>query len=66
MALPLTSWDLNQIANALESLEVKNLAVNPIFGKIEVIRPDGDSDDVAGYFVREGTGEDSWYGFETF
>lgn len=66
MAIPLTSWDLHQVADALERLEVANLAINQAFGKIEVIRPDSEDDEVIGYFVKEGKKEDSWYGFELF
>jgi len=64
--LPLTASDMRAIADALEPIEFSAvIAENPIIGRIEVIRPDGDADDVCGYFVREnaaGSG-DAWFGF---
>lgn len=65
----LSASDLHAIAAALEPLET-NIAIteNPIIGRIEVIRPDSDpgSDDVVGYFEREGAADGSgqaWFGF---
>lgn len=64
--LPLSASDLHAIAAALEPIELlPEIAQNPVIGRIEVIRPDGD--DVVGYFVREvqdGTDlTDAWLGF---
>jgi len=64
---PLSASDVHKIAEALEVIETNEAIVeNPVFGRIEVVRPDG-GDDVVGYFVREGDpgghGE-AWYGLE--
>lgn len=62
--LPLAAADMQAIAAALEPIETdQRITENPIIGRIEVIRPDGD--DVCGYFVREGdTGKgEAWFGF---
>lgn len=68
MELPLTASDLRVIADALEPIETSAvIADNPIIGRIEVIRPDGDAGDVCGYFVREGNPSESgeaWFGFQ--
>lgn len=66
-SLPLTASDLRVIADALEPIETSAvIAENASIGRIEVVRPDGDADDVCGYFVREneaGSG-DAWFGFQ--
>lgn len=64
--LPLTASDLHEIANALEPLELNPAIVaNPLIGRIEVLRPDGD--EVIGYFQSAQpagfTADDDWYGF---
>lgn len=63
--LPLTPSDLRRVADALEPLELNPAIVrNPIVGRIEVYRPDGD--DLIGYFQSAEMGpdpEDDWYGF---
>lgn len=62
----LSASDLHAIAEALASIETYELITeNPVFGRVEVIRPDGD--DIVGYFAREGvTGKgEAWYGFES-
>lgn len=66
MRLPLSASDLRAIADALEPIELQPaIAQNPVIGRIEVIRPDGD--DVVGYFEREmgdvADMSDSWFGF---
>jgi hypothetical protein len=64
--IPLSASDLQEIGKALDPLETNEyITENPVVGRIEVIRPDGDADDVCGYFVREGDigkGE-AWFGF---
>jgi hypothetical protein len=61
----LSASDLHLIANALDSIETNEyITENPVFGRIEVIRPDGG--DVVGYFEREGEPDGSgaaWFGF---
>lgn len=65
MLTPLSSTDLRAIADALESIEfAEPLVNNPLFGKIEVYRPDSDTKEIVGHFVPVNSGEDSWYGFE--
>jgi hypothetical protein len=63
----LSASDLHAIANALEPIETnEKITDNPQIGRIEVIRPDGDDDDVCGYFVREGDPKkagEAWFGF---
>lgn len=66
MMLPLSASDLRAIADALEPIELQPaIAQNPVIGRIEVIRPDGD--DVVGYFEREAQDlsdlTDAWFGF---
>jgi hypothetical protein len=64
--LPLTASDLREIADALDPIEtLTKFTENPVIGRIEVIRPGGDADDIAGYFVREGEpgSGDTWFGF---
>lgn len=65
--LPLTASDMRAIADALEPIETdERITENPIIGRIEVIRPDGDADDICGYFVREGDlgKAEAWFGFQ--
>jgi len=61
----LSASDVRAIADALEPIETNAIITdNPVIGRIEVIRPDGD--DVVGYFEREGDAKDpgmSWFGF---
>lgn len=61
----LSASDLHDIASALEVVETNPAIVeNPVFGRIEVVRPGG-GDDVVGYFEREGvpgSGE-AWLGY---
>lgn len=61
--LPLSPGDLHEVAKALETIEFNKVIVsNPLIGRIEVYRPDGD--DVIGYFESAQFGaEDDWYGF---
>jgi hypothetical protein len=63
--LLLSASDVRAIADALEPIETNEfITENPVIGRIEVIRPDGD--DVVGYFEREGTPNGSgeaWFGF---
>lgn len=60
--MPLTAGDLRTIAEALDPIEDNELIVkNPVIGRIEVYRPDGD--DLIGHFVTADMGEDDWYGF---
>jgi hypothetical protein len=64
--MKLSASDLHKIAEALDPIETNELFTeNPVIGRIEVIRPDGD--DVVGYFEREGdTGKgEAWFGFTT-
>lgn len=65
--MPLTADDLRRIADALDPIETnEKITENPLIGRIEVIRPDGDKDDVCGYFEREGKPDGSgeaWFGF---
>lgn len=65
MTLPLSASDLHVIADALDKIELlPGVADNPVIGNIEVIRPDGEGNDVVGYFVREGNvKDDPWLGF---
>lgn len=65
MALPLSASDLHAIADALDKIELV-IASDPILGDIDVLRPEGDKRDydVVGKFVKEGDGDDAWYGFE--
>jgi len=59
--LPLSASDVRAIADALDPIELHPaIAQNPVIGRIEVIRPEGS--DVVGYFVREGEGNDAWFG----
>jgi hypothetical protein len=59
---PLTAGDLRALADALDPIEFHEiLARNPIVGRIEVYRPDGD--DVVGYFERNALDDDAWLGF---
>jgi hypothetical protein len=62
--LPLSASDIHAIADTLEKIELlPGIVDNPVIGRIEVIRPDGD--DLIGYFVREGdVNEDPWFGLE--
>ena len=56
--LPLTPSDLRAIAEALDPLEYSEvLTANPLIGRIEVFRPDGDEQ--IGWFAQS----DDWYGF---
>jgi len=65
MKLPLSASDLHAIGDALDPIELLSaITTNPVIGRIEVMRPDGDGNDLIGYFVREGEGEDAWFGFE--
>jgi hypothetical protein len=63
--LPLTPGDLRAVADALEPIEFDpTLVANPILGRIEVFRPDGD--DQIGWFQRSGcmnSPADDWLGF---
>lgn len=65
--LPLSASDMRAIADALDPIEMDpRIVESSIIGRIEVIRPDGDPDDVCGYFVREGAADSSgeaWFGF---
>ena len=67
--IPLSASDLHAIADALAVIETDpRITENATFGRIEVIRPDGDPDDVAGHFEREGNPDGSgeaWYGFRS-
>lgn len=64
----LSASDLHAIAAALEPIETNELLTeNPVIGRIEVLRPDT-TDDVVGYFSREGKPDGSgeaWFGFES-
>lgn len=57
MDLSLASDDLRAIADAIDSLG-GGFVENPLFGRLEIIRPDGN--DVIGWLVPE----DGWYGFK--
>ena len=64
--LGLSASDLRVIADALDPIETNALLTeNSVIGRIEVIRPDSDGDDVVGHFVREGEAGsgDAWFGF---
>lgn len=58
MKLSLAAEDLRAIADAIDTLD-EAFCSNPLFGRLEVIRPDGD--DIVGYLVPE---DGLWYGFE--
>ncbi len=66
-SIPLTAYDLRKIADALDPIETNDkITENPQIGRIEVIRPDGDAEDLCGYFQREGKPDGSgeaWFGF---
>ena len=66
--VPLSASDVRAIADALEPIELDpHIAENPVIGRIEVLRPDGeDATDIVGYFRREGEAGsgDAWFGFE--
>jgi len=65
----LSASDLHAIADALAVIETdERLTENPVFGRIEVICPDGNPDDVVSYFEIEGARDGSgsaWYGYRS-
>lgn len=60
--LPLTGDDLRRIGDAVDEVDATLLAANPILGRIEVLRPDGD--DHLGWVVRfDDSDPDMGWGF---
>jgi hypothetical protein len=59
--MPLTPSDLRDIADAVDGVEATELAGNPLLGRIELHRPDGDQ---IGWVSRfDGTDPDMGWGF---
>lgn len=58
--LPLSGSDLRALADAVDEVEATELAANPVIGRIEVLRPDGD--DRVGWIQRfeDGHPEMGW------
>ena len=59
--LPLASGDLAAIAEVLSLIdnEPTGIFTSPLIGRIEILRPDSDKDEVIGHLVQY----DDWYGF---
>ena len=62
-SMPLTGGDLRAIADALDAVERTELAGEKLLGRIEVYRPDTDTDERIGWVARFADDPDMGWGY---